>query len=80
MVPIYTFEIEPGGDGKPCMSRESASPLQDHALRLLLLVTPVQGECGPGCVLEHLTDAFIGPGGALEVPVGVDLLANFLTL
>lgn len=60
--------------------RECASPLQDHALLLLLVAAPVQGKCGPGCVLEHLADAFVGPGGALEVPVGVDLLANFLTL
>lgn len=31
-------------------------------------------------VLEHLTDALIGPGRALEVLVGTDLLADLLTL
>lgn len=31
-------------------------------------------------MLKHLADALVGPGRALEVLVGADLLADFLTL
>lgn len=35
------------------------------------------GACG---VLENLADTLVGPGRALEVLVGTDLLADLLTL
>ncbi len=33
-----------------------------------------------GSMLKHLTDALVGLGGALEVLVGANLLADLLTL
>ena len=51
--------------------------LQDQTLLLLLL----PGEqCGASGVLENLADAFIGLGGALEVFLGADLLADVFGL
>jgi len=37
-------------------------------------------ESGSGRVLEHLADALVGLGRALEVLVGANLLADLLTL
>lgn len=57
--------------------------LQDHALCLLPVLSAATGarhESGACGVLEHLTDTLVGLGGALEVLVGADLLANLLTL
>jgi hypothetical protein len=45
---------------------------------LLCLLGLQQGRTGGG--LEDLTDTLVGPGGALQVLVGTDLLADFLAL
>jgi len=48
---------------------------------VLLAAAPAAGEqSGARSVLEHLADALVCLGGALEVLVGADLLADFLTL
>ena len=51
--------------------------LQDNALLLLLLLAQ---ECSTRGMLENLTDTLIRLCGALEILVGANLLANFLTL
>lgn len=52
--------------------------LQNQAL--LALTTLAGEQCGAGSGLENLTHAMVGLGRALEVFVGTDLLADFLTL
>jgi hypothetical protein len=45
------------------------------------LSTPATGEqSSTGSVLENFADALVGLGGALEVFVGTNLLADLLTL
>lgn len=51
--------------------------LQDQALLVLLLLGQ---ERGAGSGFEDFADTFVGLGRALEVLVGADLLADFLTL
>lgn len=52
--------------------------LQDHATRLLLAL-PGE-ESGTGGVLKHLSHALVGLGGALEVLLCANLLADILGL
>lgn len=53
--------------------------LQDQALLLALAGFP--GKQSSACgVLEHLSHALVGLGGAFEVLAGTDLLADFLSL
>lgn len=57
------------------------APLQQLALALVLATVAAAREKGSaGGVLEHLADALVGLGRALEVLVGTDLLADLLTL
>ena len=59
------------------MLQGESGTLQDLALLLLLL----PGEqCGARGVLEHLSNTFVGLGGALEVFLGSNLLADVLGL
>ena len=51
--------------------------LQNNALLLVLLLGQ---ECSTSSMLENLTDTLIRLCGALEILVGANLLANFLTL
>lgn len=53
--------------------------LQDAAL-LVLGAAAARQQGGTGGVLENFADALVGLGRALEVLVGADLLADFLTL
>ena len=52
--------------------------LQDQALLALSTLASQQG--GAGGRLKHFADTLIGLGRTLEVFVGTDLLADFLTL
>jgi hypothetical protein len=54
--------------------------LQDKALGVVLLASLAGQESRSGRVLEHLTDALVGLGRALEVLVGANLLADLLAL
>lgn len=48
---------------------------------MLLAAAPAAREqSGAGGMLKHLADTLVRLGGALEVFVGADLLADFLTL
>ena len=59
------------------MLQGESGTLQDLALLLLLL----PGEqCGTRGVLKHLSHTFVGLGGALEVFLGSNLLADVLGL
>lgn len=53
--------------------------LKDQAL-LVALGALARQEGRARSMLKHLADALVGPGRALEVLVGADLLADFLTL
>ncbi len=53
--------------------------LQDAAL-LVLGAATARKQSSAGGVLENLVDALVGLGGALEVLVGTNLLADFLSL
>lgn len=53
--------------------------LQDAAL-LVLGAATAREQSSAGGVLEDLVDALVGLGGALEVLVGTNLLADLLTL
>lgn len=55
-------------------------PLQDQALLVAALAAAAREESGARGVLENLTDTLVGPGRALEVLVGTNLLADLLTL
>lgn len=55
--------------------------LQNQAALLLTTLTLDSLEKGsPGGGFEDFTDTFVGAGRALQVLVGADLLADFLTL
>jgi hypothetical protein len=55
--------------------------LQNHALRLLTALTLDSLEEGSsGGSFEDFTDTLVGAGRALQVLVGANLLADFLTL
>lgn len=62
------------------VERERIILLEDHALPVLLSSGAARHERSPSSMLEYLADALAGPGGALQVLVGADLLADLLTL
>jgi hypothetical protein len=55
-------------------------PLQDQALLVPLAAAAARQESSAGSVLKHLANTLVGLGGALEVLVGTNLLADLLTL
>jgi hypothetical protein len=63
---------------RPFTKAGESTNLQDAALLLALVGLGQESSTGGG--LKHLADAFIGACRALEVLVGSDLLADFLTL
>lgn len=75
IVPEATWSKEPLEDTRGT----HLGPLQDQALVLLAAAFPLQQSSASG-VLKHLPDTLVGLGRALEVLVGTNLLANFLTL
>lgn len=78
----YVFAIGSGGDGALCSLASRGlciGPLQDQALLVLLTASAGQESSARG-VLEHFADTLVGPGRALEVLVGTDLLTDLLTL
>jgi hypothetical protein len=62
----------------PC--RECMVRLENQALLVALASAASREESSASSVLEHLTNALVGLGRALEVLVGANLLTNLLTL
>lgn len=75
--------ITNGGCGRRGRKGLGSSPIGylEHQALVLLAAAPAAGEQSSARgVLENLADTLVRLGGALEVLVGTDLLADFLTL